>query len=72
MREVSVVYQDDPYGQGMAGVVTSHLSRIASPIRVRSIPYPLRGDVSRHVQKLAEGRPQLTIVVGLVVPRRAL
>ncbi len=64
IKRVGIFYQDDPYGQGLAGVVASGLARLDPQLVVRSIPYPFRGDVTSRVSQLAEAKPDLTLLIG--------
>ncbi len=64
LQRIGVLYQNDPYGQGLAGVVASQLARLAPATAVVSIQYPVFGDVTKQVKQLAEASPQLTLVIG--------
>jgi serine/threonine protein kinase/ABC-type branched-subunit amino acid transport system substrate-binding protein len=64
VERVSILYQDDPYGQGLAGVIAARLPQLAPSLAVHSIQYPFRGDVVSAVQQLAASKPQLTVLVG--------
>ncbi|HEX4458336.1 MAG TPA: bifunctional serine/threonine-protein kinase/ABC transporter substrate-binding protein, partial [Polyangia bacterium] len=64
VERVAILYQDDPYGQGLAGVIAARLPQLKPTLQVRTIQYPFRGDVSSAVSQLAAGKPQLTVLVG--------
>jgi branched-chain amino acid transport system substrate-binding protein len=72
LERVGILYQDDPYGQGLAEVVASHLAKLAPKLIVRSFQYPFRGDVTTQVRQLAAAHPNLTVFVGFPLDARRI
>jgi serine/threonine protein kinase/ABC-type branched-subunit amino acid transport system substrate-binding protein len=64
LSRIGLLYQDDPYGQGLAGVVASGLAKAAPNLQVKRLQYPFRGDVTSQVRQLAASQPDLTLLVG--------
>jgi branched-chain amino acid transport system substrate-binding protein len=64
VKRVGLIYQDDPYGQGLASVISARLPKTTPPLAVNAIQYPFRGDVSSAIAQLAAARPDVTVVVG--------
>jgi branched-chain amino acid transport system substrate-binding protein len=61
---VGVLYQDDPYGQGLASAIAATLPKMTPPRQVHAIQYPFRGDVTSAIAQLAAARPDMTVVIG--------
>jgi ABC-type branched-subunit amino acid transport system substrate-binding protein len=64
LARVGVLYQDDPYGQGLASAIAEKLPRMTPSREVHAIQYPFRGDVTSAIAQLAAAKPNLTVVIG--------
>jgi serine/threonine-protein kinase len=64
VKRVGLIYQDDPYGQGLASVIAAGLPMMTPPLAVNAIQYPFRGDVASAIDQLAAAKPDVTVVVG--------
>jgi serine/threonine protein kinase/ABC-type branched-subunit amino acid transport system substrate-binding protein len=64
IKRVGVLYQDDPYGQGLAGIILQTLPKTAPELELHAIQYPFRGDVTSAVAQLAATRPDVTVLLG--------
>jgi branched-chain amino acid transport system substrate-binding protein len=62
-KRVGVLYQDDPYGQGWAGVLETQLPKLSPGIEVHAIQFPFRGEVASAVEQLAAAKPNVTVLV---------
>jgi ABC-type branched-subunit amino acid transport system substrate-binding protein len=66
-HRIGVLYQDDPYGQGWAGVLATRLPRLLPSVAVHAIQFPFRGDVGSAVEQLAAVKPDVTVLVSFPV-----
>src|SRR5262249_2149310 len=64
VKRVGLIYQDDPYGQGLASVIAAGLPKTTPPLAGNALPYPFPGDVSSAIAHLAAAKPDVTVVVG--------
>jgi serine/threonine protein kinase/ABC-type branched-subunit amino acid transport system substrate-binding protein len=60
-KRIAILYQDDPYGQGLAGILASRLGRARE---IHSFQYPLRGEIRPLVKRLNDAHPDLTVLIG--------
>jgi serine/threonine protein kinase/ABC-type branched-subunit amino acid transport system substrate-binding protein len=63
VKRVGVLYQDDLYGQGWAGVLRRELLRLRPGVSVQAIQFPFRGAVDSAVAQLAAVKPDVTVLV---------
>ncbi|QRN95591.1 ABC transporter substrate-binding protein [Archangium violaceum] len=64
--KVGILYVDDPYGQGLANIISERLLNgdVSRRVPNRTFSYPKRGDVKSAVDQLEMYAPNLTVLIG--------
>jgi branched-chain amino acid transport system substrate-binding protein len=64
--KVGILYVDDPYGQGLANIISDQLlsGDVSQRVPNRTFSYPKHGDVKSAIDQLEMYAPNLTVLIG--------
>jgi branched-chain amino acid transport system substrate-binding protein len=71
---VGILYVDDPYGQGLANIISDqlHSGDVSQRVPNRTFAYPKHGDVKSAIDQLEMYTPNLTVLIGFADDATAL